>query len=244
MASILIGTSGWQYDSWKKRFYPPKLKENKKLEFYSREFNTVEINYSFYKLPAIAEFERWKKEVPKDFLFAVKASRYLTHNKKLKDAEDSWDRVLTTSYGLGSKLGPVLLQFPQRWKVNVDRLDTFLSMVKKHSRKKPRLVFEFRNDTWFSKDVFKILSRHNAALCIADTDKFPTDDTITADFAYFRYHGRGKSAAPNYSDEYLAKQAKKMKRLLKDGIDVYAYFNNDNKGRAIENARTLIDLMS
>src|SRR5579885_1755567 len=129
MASILIGTSGWVYDSWRGKFYPRDLPPAKQLDFYSHEFKTVEINSSYYRLPSVETYKAWASHVPEQFVFAVKASRFLTHMKKLKDANDPWKRIMTGARKLKSHLGPVLLQFPMQWNLNYDRLAEFLDLI-------------------------------------------------------------------------------------------------------------------
>lgn len=239
MANLLIGTSGWVYESWRDRFYPSELKSKDELQFFAREFPTVEINYTFYKLPESEVFSAWRNQVPKDFLFSVKASRFLTHMKKLKDADEPWGRILERTKKLKSKCGPILLQFPEKWKKNKQRLEEFLEIVRDSAaQEQHQLVFELRNSTWASDDVFELLRKHNAAFCIADSYKFKRFDVATASFVYFRYHGMCKSN-PDYSKKRLRKEAKIIESFLDEGLDVFVYFNNDTDGFAIENARYL-----
>lgn len=242
MSNIMIGTSGWLYDSWNNNFYPAKLPDKEKLEYYANEFDTVEINNSFYRLPEIETFKNWSKKVPKGFVFAVKVSRFLTHNKKLKDPEEPWKLFLDHAKVLRTKLGPLLLQFPQNWHLNEQRLQQFLEQA--YSVKKNlRLVFELRNETWHTPSVMRLLAKYNAAWCIADSSQFKRFDEITADFTYIRYHGREHDKAPDYSKTVLKKEAERIKRIAKQGIQVYAYFNNDTQCRAIYNARTLREFL-
>ncbi|HEY9776788.1 MAG TPA: DUF72 domain-containing protein [Planktothrix sp.] len=242
MSEALIGTSGWVYDSWKERFYPKDLPQRRDLEFYSHEFPTVEINSSYYRLPTDAACTSWFNQVPTDFVFSLKASRFLTHMKKLKDPADPWARIMEPARNLKGKLGPVLLQFPALWNKDLARLSEFLDMASSEKEQLPRLVFEFRNDSWHTKNVLRLLEKHDAAWCIADSHKFERFDDITTDFAYFRFHGRADKN-PRYSLAELRKQATLMKKLLKQGIDLFVYFNNDAMGYAIDNALTLRELM-
>lgn len=242
MAKILIGTSGWIYDSWRGLFYPEDLESGESLKFYSAEFPTVEINYTFYKLPEPHTYVQWAKETPEDFVFAVKASRFLTHMKKLKDAEDPWDRVIDRARKLKKKCGPILLQFPQTWKRNKERLVEFLEVVKRKRGRKHDLVFEFRSENWATDDIFELLKEHDAAYCIADSYKFKRFDVATTSFVYIRYHAMRESS-PNYTTQRLKKEAKIIQGFVDQGLDVYVYFNNDTNGYAIHNARTLKQLL-
>lgn len=243
MAEIYIGTSGWLYKSWQKRFYPASLPNHECLNFYAEEFATVEINSTFYHLANPNSYSNWRKQVPDDFIFSVKASRYLTHNKKLKDPNEPWRRMLSGAHRLKSKLGPILLQFPAHWKKNYDRLSEFLDSVTSKQVNTPALVFEFRNESWLCKEVLKLLEKYSAAWCIADSHSFPRLTVSTADFAYFRFHGRQK-IDPKYTRTQLKKEAAIMNQFKNDGIGVFAYFNNDAKGYAIENAQTLKSLVN
>lgn len=242
MSELRIGTSGWVYESWRGLFYPDELKAKDELPFFANEFSTVEINYTFYKLPDEEVFSAWRNQVPKEFLFAVKASRFLTHMKKLKDAEEPWERIIRRAEKLKNKCGPILLQFPEKWKKNKERLEEFFEVVKNSSGKKYKLVFELRNKSWATDDIFDLLSKHNAAFCIADSYKFKRFDVVTADFVYFRFHGMSKSSA-DYSKQRLRKESEIIGGFLEEGLDVYVYFNNDTEGFAIENARTLKQLL-
>jgi uncharacterized protein YecE (DUF72 family) len=242
MPQVLVGTSGWIYKSWDKRFYPEELHEQEKLQFYSAEFGSVEINNSFYHLPSYDVFKNWSKKVPADFVFAVKASRYLTHTKKLKEPEDPWALFYEHALSLGNKMGPILFQFAPNWRVNLKRLEEFLDLLKSEAER-CRFAFEFRHESWFTTELYVLLAKNNAALCIADSWRYPRVDKVTADYSYIRYHGRRETAAPDYSPAQLKAEAKKIRKMLDDGIDVYAYFNNDAECKAIKNARKLIELL-
>ncbi len=240
MAKILIGTSGWTYPSWRGTFYPEDLPSRRYLEFYAQEFPTAEVNYSFYHLPKPETYAKWAAQVPAEFLFSVKASRLITHTKRLKDVKESWETFVHNARSLDSHLGPILLQFPPSFRCERARLAAFLKAAGSSGVK---LVFEFRHESWFTDEVYRLLRRHNAALCIADSPGYPRHDVLTADFAYFRFHGRTDLFASRYSKAELAEEAKKIKRYLKDGLDVYVYFNNDAQGHAVENARMLRRLL-
>ncbi|SRR5581483_612487 len=241
MARVLIGTSGWTYPSWKGPFYPEDLPSARFLEFYAQEFPTTEVNYSFYHLPRPSTYEKWVAQVPEGFIFAVKASRLITHIKRLVDVGEPWRVFLQNARSLGLHLGPILFQFPPSLRCDCSRLEGFLKIAQQAvSKSHPlRLVFEFRHESWFTDDMYRLLSRHDAALCIADSPRYPRKDVLTAGFTYLRFHGRTQLFASCYTKKELAEEAKKIKRYLRDGLDVYAYFNNDAEGHAVANARTL-----
>ncbi|MBS2004211.1 MAG: DUF72 domain-containing protein, partial [Cyanobacteria bacterium SZAS LIN-5] len=169
--------------------------------------------------------------------FAVKGSRYLTHMKKLKDPEDPWHRIQVTSSALNEKLGPILLQFPVNWKKNVERLRYFLDVA--FSSTKPRLAFEFRNESWYDTDVISLLEKFNCAMCVVDSPDFVRKEFISSDFMYIRYHGRESLYASKYTTRQLEKEARKISNWLSQDIDVYAYFNNDARAYAVINAKEL-----
>lgn len=246
MARVLIGTSGWNYAGWKGLFYPPKLPSRRFLEFYAQEFKTAEVNYSFYHLPKQDTYKNWAAQVPDQFAFAVKVSRFISHVKRLSDIEDAWRVFVDNALALGAHLGPMLLQFPPSFHRLDERVESFLNLVKSTAKIEPplQLAFEFRHQSWFEEDIYRLLRKYNAALCIADSPRYPRKDVVTADFAYFRYHGRTDLFASCYSDDELSEEARKIRKLLDDGVDVYAYFNNDMYGHAIRNARTLVNLLS
>lgn len=236
MPRLLIGTSGWTYPSWRGRFYPEDLPSRRYLEFYAREFPTAEVNYSFYHLPKPETYAKWAAQVPEGFLFSVKASRLITHTKRLQDVEEPWETFVRNARSLGPHLGPILLQFPASFRCDLDRLEAFLRAAGSPDL---RLVFEFRHESWLVEEVYRLLSRHHAAVCIADSPGYPRRDVLTAEFAYLRFHGRTELFASRYSAAELAEEARKIRRYLRDGLDVFVYFNNDAEGHAIGNARTL-----
>lgn len=241
MARLLIGTSGWTYSSWKGIFYPEDLPSRRYLEFYAREFSTTEVNYSFYHLPRPVTYEKWVVQVPEHFVFALKASRFITHVKRLAEVKEAWTTFVQNALALGPHLGPVLLQFPPSFRSDRRKLAAFLRGAQRPAPKSYplRLVFEFRHESWFEKEIYALLRQHNAALCIADSPPYPRRDDVTADFVYIRFHGRTDLFASKYTDAELAEEAKRIRRYLRDGLDVYVYFNNDALGHAVANARTL-----
>ncbi len=239
MASVRIGTSGWHYDHWRGPFYPEKLAASKMLDFYAGRFHTVELNNTFYRLPSAESLANWRQATPKDFCFAVKASRFLTHNKKLKDPENALQNFLPRVEALQKKLGPILFQLPPHWGVNVERLREFLQALPPRHR----YVFEFREPSWNTEAVYATLRRHNAAYCIFELDWFQSPLEITADFAYVRLHGPGGKYQGCYSRQTLRQWARRIEGWSKLRA-VYIYFDNDQAGYAARNALELKRLVA
>ena len=236
---LRIGTSGWVYPHWRGIFYPPDLPQSRWYTHYAKEFDTVEINYSFYRLPSEAAFDRWREQAPEGFLYAVKANRYLTHIKRLKDAAEPLERFLSRARRLGDKLGPILWQLPPRWRANPERLETFAALLP------PDLThaFEFRDPRWFVEPVRRILEQHGLAFCIFDMPGLPCPAWVTSDVVYLRFHGSGVVYGGRYGREGLQPWATRIREWLCEGQRVYAYFNNDAFGFAVEDARELRDLL-
>jgi uncharacterized protein YecE (DUF72 family) len=229
--TLRIGTSGWQYDHWRGLFYPAELPKRSWFAHYAERFDTVEVNNTFYRLPSADTFQAWHDQAPSGFLYAVKYSRFGTHMKKLKDPENHVTRFLERSAPLRPRLGPILVQLPPNWPVDVGRLDAFLAMTPKTLR----WAVEFRNPSWLCDDVYACLSKAGAALCIHDMlPDHPRE--VTADWVYLRYHG-GQTG--NYGSDHLAAEAESIRAHLAGGRDVYAYFNNDLGGHALRNAEEL-----
>src|SRR5947208_1204152 len=239
-----IGTSGYAYKHWRNDFYPKGLPEDEWLPFYAERFNSVEINNTFYRLPEKKTFEHWRDQTPKDFCFVIKGSRYLTHLKRLKDAEPGVKNYFKDASGLGSKLSLVLWQLPANFALNVERLTLFAETLDQNSiAKKVRHCFEFRHQSWFTEECYEILRRHNFALCIAHSSKWPVREFVTADFVYLRFHGSDLYGS-NYSDRELKSWGKKARELTEDKRDLFAFFNNDARGDAPKNAQTFARLLS
>jgi uncharacterized protein YecE (DUF72 family) len=233
MARVHVGTSGWNYKHWRGNFYPNELKPPKWLDFFTAHFDTVEINNSFYRLPSEEVFASWRRQVPKDFMFAVKASRFLTHIKRLKDPEDPLELFFSRAKHLKGRLGPVLFQLPPHFKVNLERLEIFLSALKRY--RKVRSVLEVRDASWLVSPVFDLLRKHRTALCFADWRDTHVTEPVTADFVYVRRH-YGQAGGGNYSKSDLNRDVRQIRDWLGSGLDVYIYFNNDMGGHAIRNA--------
>jgi uncharacterized protein YecE (DUF72 family) len=209
------------------------------MDYYLKFFNTVEINNSFYKLPSPETFELWRKSVPEDFLFIVKASRFITHNKKLLNPESSFERFWTNVVALKNKLGIILFQLPPTWKVNRERFETFLkALPKKH-----RYVFEFRNPTWYDDGIYQLMEKYNIGFCIYELNGHLSPEVVTANFVYVRLHGPGAKYQGSYDDEALTIWADKISAWKKDGKDVFCFFDNDEEGYAAFNAIKIKELL-
>jgi uncharacterized protein YecE (DUF72 family) len=241
---VWIGTSGWSYKHWQNgHFYPPKLAASDALPFFAEHFSTVEINYSYYQLPPRKTFEAWRRKSPPGFLFAVKASRYLTHMKKLREPEEPLQRLLEHAAGLGRKFGPVLYQFPKNWDLDLERLASFLTALKAHP--KHRSTFEFRHASWLVPEVYALLHEHEAALCLPIGWGIPLDIQLTTGWTYIRFHGGERGTG--FEDDELAPWATRIREWRDQGIDSYSYFNNDplwhGRPAAIDNARRLREMV-
>lgn len=234
---IRIGCSGWSYAHWRGVFYPQSGSTARWLEIYAESFDTVEINATFYRLPTVRTVEGWAARTPDDFLFAVKASRYLTHVKRLRDLVEGTERMDARLEPLrhAGKLGPVLWQLPPHFPRDDDALASALEALTPG-----RHAFEFRDPSWFADDVYDLLRRHGAALVVADRAGDASPWVDTAPWSYLRFHtGRGRNG--NYSARELRAWAD---RVGNSTGDVFAYFNNDWQGFAIDNARTLRTLVA
>jgi len=235
IGSILIGTSGWSYAHWRKIFYPESMPSTRWLSYYVRYFETVEINNSFYNLPEVSTFAKWKADVPESFIFAVKANRFITHMKKLRNVKEALDTFLKRVVVLRRNLGPILFQLPPNLKFDPSRLDDFLAMLPRRRR----YAVEFRHPSWVNDKALEILSRRKAAFCIHDLLDIACPDYVTCSFAYFRFHGFNEKYGGTYPKRILTQCAQRMVAFVRDGIDVYVYFNNDAFGYAIKDAITL-----
>lgn len=231
-AECRIGTSGYQYEHWRGAVYDQKLPRRNWFGRYAEVFDTVEINNTFNSLPEAKTFDSWRERAPQGFLCALKYSRYGSHLKRPKDPGDTAGKFLARASRLGSRLGPILVQLPPNWHADADRLAAFLDAVPAERR----WALELRHRDWPRSDIFEILSRHKAALCIHDMiDRHPVE--VTADWVYLRFHGRHYGGS--YSHQFLSAQAQRIDAWLGEGLDVFVYFNNDAHGFAVGNARDL-----
>lgn len=238
IGKLYIGTSGWCYNNWVGNFYPRDLNKNKWLKYYSKYFNTVEINSSFYHLTRKETFNNWALQTPDNFVFVVKASRYITHIKKLVDCSEPFKKLLDSALGLGNKLGLFLFQLPPNLKKNIIKLEDFFKIILKNYR----YVFEFRNESWFCDEVYNLLNEFGAGIVISSSPSFPYHEIITGNLCYIRMHGSEQLYSSSYSEKELQKLSALIRKNLKKNINTYVYFNNDAFGYAIENARKLVEL--
>ena len=237
---IRVGTSGWHYAHWRGPFYPERMSSDKMLDFYCQRLATVEVNNSFYHLPAKETFRLWQRQTPKQFLFAVKGSRYITHMKKLKDPKVALQKFLSHARALGAKLGPILFQLPPRWGRDAGRLKDFLRRLPK----KHRYTFEFRDPSWFHPEIYHLLEQHYAAFCVFDLAGLQSPRLLTANFAYLRLHG---PAEQKYAGCYTRAQLRDwlhcgLHCLGQGAREVFIYFDNDQAGYAARNALELQEM--
>lgn len=235
MAAIRIGTSGWVYRDWKGPFYPPAVKAKDQFAYYASRFPTVEINGSFYRLPSEAAVARWAQDAPEGFLFAWKASRFITHNKKLKDVEASLELVFGRMAPLGAHFGPVLFQLPPQLRADPGRLAAFLALLPKGRR----CTVEFRHPSWYAPEILELLGDHDVALCVSDHAAAPSPWVETASFLYVRGHGPTGRYHGRYGEKTLEDWAG---RIAASGRDAYVYFDNDIKSAAPADAEVLTRL--
>jgi uncharacterized protein YecE (DUF72 family) len=235
MEVIRIGCSGWNYRHWRELFYPKGLPQRRWFEYYAEHFATVEINNSFYRLPKAETFEKWRAQAPPGFCYAVKANRFLTQAKKLKDCEEPLERMMTPFRALGDRLGPILYQLPPRFRINLDRLERFLELVPKEVSN----VFEFRDSSWYVPETFAMLDRHGAGFCVHDMAGSATERVATGKLAYVRFHGATGKYHGRYPDERLLSWTDWIVGQARSGRPVWCYFNNDIDAHAIHDAQTL-----
>jgi uncharacterized protein YecE (DUF72 family) len=229
-----VGCSGWQYKHWRGNFYPADIPQKRWLEHYAAHFDTVEINNTFYRLPEASSFKEWRRRAPHDFEYAVKASRFLTHMKKLKDPQAPIARFFDRARYLGPALGPVLFQLPPRWPLNIERLQEFLEALPRRRR----YAIEFRDPSWYADDVLARLASRRVALCLHDMTGSESGKRVTGPFVYVRFHGSQgvRKYCGTYSDNTLDEWAQWLSDRLRAGLPVYAYFNNDADGHAPRDA--------
>ena len=240
---VYVGTSGWQYDSWRGRFYPEDLPQRGWLEYFADRFGVVESNNAFYRLPKPETFAAWAARTPGDFIFTVKVSRYLTHIKRLKEPEEPVERFLNHASHLGPKLKVALLQLPPNLRIEPDLLDATLSAF----GGRVRLAVEPRHESWFTDEIHALLSSHRAALCLADGVLRPgplksrpvTPMWRTASWGYVRWHQGAARPHPCYGRTALSSWARRIKELWGPSDDIYAFFNNDHNCCAVRDARVL-----
>lgn len=241
-AAAHVGTSGWVYPEWRGPVYPPDLPERRWFEHYAARFDTVEINNTFYRLPPPTTVEHWAEQAPPGFAYAVKVGGYGTHRKKLKDATSWLPNHLDRVERLGPHLGPNLLQLPPHWRRDVARLDEVLTVAPRSHR----WAVELRDPSWLHDDVYEVLRRHGAALAVHDL--LPDHPWIcTTDWTYVRFHGPHAVERPyhgRYTGRRLWRVADRLLGWMDDGVDVHAYFNNDQEAAAVADAAWLRDRLA
>jgi uncharacterized protein YecE (DUF72 family) len=235
--TLFVGTSGWQYADWRGRFYPPGVPQRRWLEYYAARFATVEVNNAFYRLPERSVFEQWRARTPDGFVVAVKASRYLTHVRRLREPAEPVARLLERATALGDRLGPILLQLPPTLRADADLLAACLRCFPASVR----VAVEPRHESWWTEPVRAALTDHGAALCWADRRGRPvTPLWRTADWGYLRMHEGRAQPWPRYGRSALRSWAERLADTWTAGQDAYVYFNNDPGGAAISDAETFL----
>ncbi|HJQ82103.1 MAG TPA: DUF72 domain-containing protein [Lacipirellulaceae bacterium] len=241
MGKIWIGTSGWTYDGWRGPFYPKDMPKKRWLNWYAQQFATTEINGSFYRTPSLEAVEAWRDQTPDEFLFAWKASKFITHWKRLSDkSANSIELMETRLKVLGRKAGPVLFQLPARFKADGERLSSFLKLLSK----KYKYAFEFRDASWYEKDILTLLRKRDVALCLSDHIAAPAPWVVTADHVYIRGHGPTGEYKDRYPLKTLREWAAAIRKWKRQGRTVFCYFDNDQKSAAPKDARLLLQLLA
>lgn len=231
-----IGCSGFSYPHWKGVFYPGGLPRKKWLDYYCKKFSTIELNVTFYRLLKKETFRKWYEATPEGFTFSLKGSRFITHVKRLREPKEPLKLFMERAVVLKEKLGVILWQFPPGFGKDTDRLGGFLEALRPYGM---RNTFEFRDESWIDEETVSLLRKEGCALCMADWPLFLDDLPLTAGFAYIRRHGRGGGYDSCYSAEELKKDARRIRKYLKQGKDVFVYFNNDAFGYAPRNSLEL-----
>ncbi len=237
---LYVGTSGWTYRHWRGVFYPPDLPTARWFDYYAQRFSTVEVNNTFYRLPEAGTFDAWREQAPAGFLYAVKASRYITHLKKLKDAGDPLTRFVERARRLRGRLGPLLYQLPPNWHRDLERLEAFLRLLPGGLLH----VFEFRHPSWYAEETFALLDRYGAGFCIMDLPGVESPLRVTGRLAYLRFHGPQRPYEGSYSEAELRLWAGRIGEYLATGRPAFVYFNNDAHGYAVQDALRLRELLA
>ncbi len=239
--TVRIGTSGWRYSHWWGPFYPSDVAHEDSLAYYAERLPTVEVNRTFYSLPSPEAAKQWLPPVPDGFRFAIKASRYITHMKKLKDPVEPLENLFEVVRALGERAGPVLFQLPPRWRCNPERLASFLEALPTSHR----AAFELRDPSWFDDRVLDLLREHHVAFCIWDLEGQQSPKEVTTDMVYVRLHGPGEQAYTGcYDRQTLAGWAGAFDAWARSGNDVWCFFDNDDSGHAARNALELTQMIS
>jgi uncharacterized protein YecE (DUF72 family) len=236
---IHIGTSGWHYDHWVGPFYPENVSKDEFLAFYGDRFQTVEINNSFYHLPKKETMRKWRDTVGEEFVFSVKASRYITHMKKLRDPERTLSPLLEVVRVLNPKLGPILFQLPPRWRFNLERFRDFLKALPDGLK----YAFELRDPSWHDPRAYEAMADRGVAFCIYELAGARSPKEVTTGFVYIRLHGPGAAYQGQYSTETLSGWAGAISTWVRQGREVFCYFDNDEAGYAVMDALRLKEML-
>ena len=239
MAKFWIGISGWQYPDFSERFYPDDLEKTEQLSYYAQNFPSVEINNTFYQLPQEETIQNWVDQTQGDFIFSIKASRYITHMKNLLDPEETLPNFFDRISHFGEKCGPILFQLPPHWQINLERLENFLD----HLPGEYRYTFELRNETWLKEETYGLLRKYNAAFCIYDFNFRQSPRITTTDLVYIRLHGPGKAYQDPYTEQTLRDWRDRILSWLEQEKQVHCYFDNTYRGHAWDNAKKLNQLL-
>ena len=240
MSKVWIGTSGWTYDGWRGPFYPKDVPKKHWLAWYATRFPTAEINGSFYRSPSLAAVEAWREQTPKNFLFAWKASKFITHWKRLSEkSENSIALMETRLETLAPKVGAVLFQLPPQFRKDRDRLESFLRMLPRHHR----YAFEFRHKSWYGDEILDLLRASDVALCLSDHHDAPAPWVVTARHVYVRGHGPGGRYRDHYPDKTLAAWVREIAAWKRQRRTVFVYFDNDQKSAAPLDAQRLVEMV-
>jgi uncharacterized protein YecE (DUF72 family) len=241
MSAVRIGTSGWHYASWWGPFFPPDIRKQDALTWYASQFSATELNAPFYRTPTPEAVRGWVEQTPGDFVFAWKASKFITHWKRLSErSENSIELLESRLKVLGCKAGPVLFQLAPRFEANRERLASFITMLPKRRR----YVFEFRHPSWYDDAILDLLREHDVALCISDHHHAPAPWEVTARHVYLRPHGPGGRYQGSYRADVLRTWARRIEHWRRAGRDVFCFFDNDQKSAAPKDARRLAELVA
>ncbi len=241
--NLYIGTSGWSYKHWSGVFYPEEIRPAEYLEYYLTKFNCVELNSSFYHLPRESTVKGWVARTPGEFRFCAKLSRFITHQKRLKDSGEALERYFDIFDGMGSRLGPVLIQCPPRLAYDKSMISGFFDLLEENYSSY-RFAIEIRHKSWIRDDFLDLLRKHKIAFVIADSGRrFPYHEAVTSDFVYLRFHGRETLYASDYTDPDLMRAAQKIVNWLGTGREVWVFFNNDFGGFAVKNALKIREMV-
>jgi uncharacterized protein YecE (DUF72 family) len=236
-----IGTSGWNYNTWREHFYG-NTPRKQWLRFCAERFTSIEVNGTFYRLQEKSTFKKWRDQTPEGFHFAVKGHRYVTHNKKLLDVEESMIRCRESASPLGKRLAAVVWQLPASLKKDIERLEKFVKNLQRW--KSTRQAIEFRHKSWFDDEVAECLERHAIAVCMSDAPDWPMWEEVTTDVVYIRLHGHTRKYASSYSKPAIRKWATRIRHWLEENRAVHVYFDNDAEGAAPWNALTLLEMLA